>query len=388
MTDQHDFQARVQRLRDVMALHDASAFICDHGEMLLWLTGYSVSETRYRACIVPAKGNLIWVLRSIDEAPCQRATWVEDIITFADHQDPFQLIAQIVSDLGLSSDTIAADYNSYGFTAFVSQQLIQALPHASWVNLHDVSNQLRAVKEPAEVALLRQAAAIADGAMALLAAQFKPGMRPRDAAALAASYYLQQGADDWWVGPIAISRRAGSDNSDVGFLHRALVDDILEEGDVLHVELVPRVACYSARIMRSITLGKPDKSMMRTMQTMVAMQDRQIEAMCPRAKASDVDRVLREPILHEQIRQTYSNATGYQIGLYTKTPRSSDFSLYFHPKANWILQSGMVFHMYLSARGLAISESVLITDSGPIRLTQSYRGLLSTSVRSACSGTG
>lgn len=382
MSSQHNFQARLKRLRDVMAVHDASVFICDHGEMLLWLTGYSISETRYRACIVPAQGKLVWVLRSIDEAPCQRATWVEDVISFADHQDPIELIAKIVSDMGLSGSTIAADYNSYGFTAFVSQQLRQAMPDATWVNLHDVSNQLRAVKEASEVARLRQAAAIADGAMTLLTEQLKPGMRPRDAAAIASSYYLQQGADDWWVGPIAISRRAGSDNSDIGFLHQPLVEEFLGEGDVLHVELVPRVECYSARMMRSITVGAADDSMMQTMQRMVALQDKQIEAMCPGAKASDVDRVLRAPILREDIRQTYSNATGYQIGLYTKTPRSSDFSLYFHPKANWTLQSGMAFHMYLSAQGLAISDSVLVTDSGPVRLTQSHRSLLSTSVAS------
>jgi Xaa-Pro dipeptidase len=27
--------------------------LIDHGELLAWLTGYTVSETRYRACLVP-----------------------------------------------------------------------------------------------------------------------------------------------------------------------------------------------------------------------------------------------------------------------------------------------------------------------------------------------
>lgn len=371
-----NFPGRLKKLRHIMAQNNARVFICDHGELLLWLTGYSVSETRYRACIVPATGDPVWVLRSIDEAPCRRATWVQKLKTFADHEDPFECIAQVVFELGDSTGTIAADFNSYGFTAYASLRLKEVLPLASWVNLHDVSNQLRILKEPAEIERLREAAAIADGAMQALTAQLEPGMRPRDAAAIAASYYLQQGADDWWVGPIAISQQAGTSNSDIGFLHQSLNDQVLKPGDVLHVELVPRVACYSARMMRSICVGAATASQTSVMTQMVSLQDKQFSSMVPGASAAEVDCVLRAAILHEGIRSTYSNATGYQIGLYTKTPRSSDFSLYFHPEADWTLQSGMTFHMYLSAQGLAISDSVLVTDSGPVRLTQTHRGLL------------
>lgn len=373
-----DYPGRLLRLRKVMAQHNANVFICDHGEMLLWLTGFSISETRYRACIVPAEGDPIWVLRTIDEAPCRQATWVKNIKPFTDDQDPFLLMANIISDLGLLGATIAADYNSYGFTAYVSETFRQALPSASWVNLFDVSNQIRACKEPVEIEKLKQAAAIADGAMTLLTEQLEPGMRPRDAGAMAAQYYLREGADDWWVGPIAISRQANSDQSDMGFLHGPLVDDVLSSGDVLHVELVPRVGCYSSRIMRSICIGPASEQMVSTMSRLTALQDKQFEAMLPGAVASEVDRVLREPVLQEGLRQSYDNATGYQIGLYTKTPRSSDFSLYFSPSADWTVQAGMTFHMYLSAQGLAISDSILVTESEPVRLTQSYRGLLST----------
>lgn len=376
MSNEHNFKDRLQRLRASMAQHNADIFICDHAEMLLWLTGYTISETRYRACVVPAAGSPVWVLRSIDEAPCRQATWVEKISTFADHEDPVQAVAGIVSNLGFDGGTIAADYTSYGFTASISQQLRQALPVASWVDIHDVSNQLRSIKESTEIELLRQAAAIADGAMSALTEQIKPGMRPRDAAAIAAAYYLQHGADDWWVGPIAISRHAGADNSDIGFLHQPLIDEVLHKGDVLHVELVPRVSCYSARMMRSISIGAADAKLKSVLNRMVVMQDRQFEQMRPGVKASEVDHVLRDAMLNEKIRCTYHNATGYQLGLYAKTPRSSDFSLNFHSGANWTLQAGMVFHMYVSAQGLAISDPVLVTDTGYERLTLTSRELL------------
>jgi hypothetical protein len=36
----------------------------------------------------------------------------------------------------------------------------------------------------------------------------------------------------------------------------------------------------------------------------------------------------------------------------------------------------MTFHMYVSAAGLAVSESVLVADEGPVRLTSTARALL------------
>jgi hypothetical protein len=53
------------------------------------------------------------------------------------------------------------------------------------------------------------------------------------------------------------------------------------------------------------------------------------------------------------------------------TGRSSDFSYVFRPADTWILKPGMVFHMYTVAKGLAFSETFLLTDTEGERLTRS-----------------
>jgi Xaa-Pro dipeptidase len=73
------------------------------------------------------------------------------------------------------------------------------------------------------------------------------------------------------------------------------------------------------------------------------------------------------------LRSDYANVTGYSLGLYGRTPRSSDFSLCFTPKAAWRLQENMVFHMYASALGFAFSETVVVTPDGGRRLTSTPR---------------
>jgi Xaa-Pro dipeptidase len=73
--------------------------------------------------------------------------------------------------------------------------------------------------------------------------------------------------------------------------------------------------------------------------------------------------------------EQYPNTTGYTLGCVT-VPRTSDFTRIFVPTADWLLEDGMVFHMYLSARGASISETVVVTAAGARRLSQLPRRVL------------
>jgi Xaa-Pro aminopeptidase len=82
------------------------------------------------------------------------------------------------------------------------------------------------------------------------------------------------------------------------------------------------------------------------------------------------------------LRESYLNITGYTLGFYgTAAIRSSDFTRVFKSKSNWHLEPGMVFHMYTSAQGLAFSETILVTEKGARRLTQTARKVFSSEDR-------
>ncbi|MBU2962934.1 M24 family metallopeptidase [Citreicella sp. C3M06] len=369
------YAPRVEKLRSAMRAAGADLFLCDHAEMLHWLTGYTVSETFYRGCILPLEGDPVWVLRAIDEVPCRAATWVRDVVVYADHEDAHACMADILRRFG--SVRIGADFTSFGFTAFTRDRLSALLPGTDWVNLHEISNRIRSVKDAHEINLVAQAAQIADGAMAAIAQGIAPEMRARDASAIAAQHYLTHGADDYWVGPISIARRAAqAEGHGMGFLHATFTEDRLAPGDILHVELVPRVGYYAARFMRSISLGQASAEDTAIMARIAALQDAQFAAIRPGVAARDADAILREAMLSEGLRESYPNITGYQLGSYAKTPRSSETMVSLHPGADWRFEQGQVFHLYTTARGLALSETVEITADGCRRLTRTDRRIL------------
>ncbi|WJV61690.1 Xaa-Pro peptidase family protein [Pectobacteriaceae bacterium C52] len=358
------------RTRAAMQLADVTLLLIDHGELLAWLTGYTVSETCYRACLVPLEGEPWMVLRQLDEAPCRALSNLNDIVTYDDHQDPYQAVADSLSQRGYGHACIGTDFNSYGMTVHNSQQLCQRLPGVHWQDMTGISDRLRSVKFTDELEALRQAAHIADDAMRAIAAQAASGWRVRDVSALAAQIFLHNGADSGETGPIVC---AGGDN---GFLHASGHDHHLTAGDILHVELIPTVRHYSARLMRPFLIGPPTSEHRQCAEQLIQFQNAQIAAMKPGVNASDVDALLRQAVLDAGLREHYGNVTGYALGLYTRTPRPSDFSRCFTPTANWPLEENMVFHMYVSARSLAFSESVVVTPQGGQRLSQLPRHLL------------
>jgi Xaa-Pro dipeptidase len=375
MFSRAEFDHRVALAREAMARAGADLLLIDSGELLAWLTGYTVSETLYRAAFLPREGQAWFCLRGLDEAPCREKSWITDVVGFDDMQEPQSAVAASLRDHGFGSARIGLDTNSSSMSAATFMRLTQLLPEAQFVPMPGLSDSLRWVKSAAEIAVLRQASGIADAAMLEIAAGASEGMTTREAAAIAASAFIREGADTGEVGPVV--KAAGA----LEFLHGVFKTETILPGNILHVELIPRVANYSARMMRPIMVGTVPEELAAVAEKLVALQDKQIAAMKAGAMARDVDAVMRDGALAAGLRPHYQNVTAYTLGLYSRTPRSSDFSRVFLPSANWALEEGMVFHVYTTAHGLGFSETVVVRPDSGERLTKAPRKILASGSR-------
>ncbi|MDX1431816.1 MAG: Xaa-Pro peptidase family protein [Gammaproteobacteria bacterium] len=364
-----EYSERLARLRAEMQARDTAALIVDECEMLHYFTGFAISQNLYRAAVIPLQGEPIMVVRRLDEAPFLTASWCERRRAFLDTEDPVAVLAEVLTENGWRARRVGLDLDSYCMPVKRFEQLRGLLPDATFIDFSDVLRPLRLRKSTREIDMLRRAAAIADRAMQETIASVTAGCSPRDAAAVAAAAFVRHGADSGRTGPITSARGWN-------FLHGALHDEPLSPGDVLHMELVPKVSGYCARLMRPTVIGEPSPEQRAAAESLVALQDRQIAAMRPGALGCEVDAILRNGALAAGLRERYENNTGYTLGYYfEQAPRTSDFTRVFTPQADWRLEPGMVFHMYTSAKGLAFSETVLVTEAGPERLTRLAREL-------------
>ncbi|UVV67859.1 M24 family metallopeptidase [Brucella anthropi] len=365
---QSEYKARLDRVRSAMRERNIDLLIVDQSEFLIYLTGFSISENMYRACLVPLEGEPVMVLRAVDLGPFEDSSWITKAVSFADWEDPILVMANTITQLGHSARNVGLDEDSYCMPLRRFKHLQAALPDASFVDFSGVLEVLRATKSPAEIELLRKASRIGDLGIEAAVADAGEGRSARDAAAVVHQVFMENGAD---------TSRAGIITAGVGdnFLHGYMTGDPLQKGQILHLELLPFVQGYSARIMRPVVIGPADERA-KTAEMLLQIQDEQFAAMKPGVPAKEIDAIAREKLLAAGLRKDYLNITGYNLGLYPiHTPRTSDFSRIFLPTSTWLLEPGMVFHMYVSASGVAFSETILITEDGAERLTLAPRKL-------------
>jgi len=366
-----EYRARLDGVRAAMRQAGLGALIVDEIEAMTYFSGYGVSDTLWRTLVVPLEQAPFLMVRSLDAAPARTRTWLE-VMVYRDWNDPIDALVAEMARRGLASGRIGLDFDSPSMPVGRFNRLAAKL---IGVRLEDFGRAIRAPrvrKSAAEIAYLQRAAEIADAAMIEAIAAVRPGGRHREVAAAAARTYIEQGADDGLVGPLS----AGS-NWDS--LHGYQNDSPLAEGAIVHIELVPRVRDYSSRLMRSVVVGTPTPEQRDVMASLAELQDRQIAALVPGALAREVDSVLRQPMIASGLRPSYDNVTGYTLGAYPyPTLRISDFDHCLTPAGNWTVEAGMAMHIYASARGLALSETVLVTEDGPRLLTRTQRRLFST----------
>ncbi|MDA9397674.1 M24 family metallopeptidase [Bradyrhizobium sp. CCBAU 45389] len=362
-----EYDARVKRVREQTAARNLDVLIIDQSEFLAYLTGFLISENMYRACLLPRDGEPIMILRAVDLGPFSESSWLQRSVAFADWEDPIKVLADTIRSLGCATGRVGLDEDSYCMPLSRFKHLSAQLPDAQFVDFSGVMALLRARKSAREIAVLRRAAAIGDLGIDAAVKAAGEGRSARDAAAAVYQVFMQEGAD---------AARAGIITAGVGnaFLHGGLTKQPLAKGDVLHMELLPYIDGYGARLMRSAVIGEMDQRRSQLARRLIEIQDQQLEAMKPGAAAADIDALARDTMLAEGLRPDFPNITGYSLGCYpAHTPRTSDFSRVFLPTVDWRLEEGMVFHMYVSADGLALSETVLVTNAGHECLTRAPR---------------
>jgi Xaa-Pro dipeptidase len=294
-------------------------------------------------------------------------SWVRDHVTFADWEDPVELLARTVIDRGWASAAIGQELDSSFLSVRTSRAVQRRLPGATFADFSHHLWELRLRKSQREVELLERASAIADQAMLAGVRAAGVGRPERAVIAAATAAALLDGADNTRIALMASGGRRDQ-------LHGRLGERLLEDGDAIHLELVPHFHGYSARTMRTIAVGAATKELEATASRLIEIQDDQFGALRPGMSGAGVDAIARDQLIASGLVEDYPNTTGYTLGL-VGVPRTTDFTRTLLPTATWPIEEGMVFHMYLAARGVTLSETVLVTDDGCRRLTRLDRRL-------------
>ncbi len=232
-----------------------------------------------------------------------------------------------------------------------------------WVAVSGLVEDLRAVKDPEEIAAIERAAQIAARALAETQWKVKPGVRESEVAGELDYRMRRLGAD----GPafetiVASGERTAQPHARTG-------EREIEEGDLLLCDLGARWRGYCSDLTRSFVVGEPDGRQSETYAAVLAAQRAARGALRAGVEGAAADAAAREALREQGLEEGFTHSTGHGLGLEVheapRLRRGSEESL----RANMVVtvEPGVYFSGW---GGIRLEDDLAVTDSGARSLVE------------------
>lgn len=250
-----EFEARKTRVIEEMARRRLDALLLFAPESHYWLTGYDTFGYCFFQCLVLTRaGEFTLTTRSPDVRQARHTSIIENIIVWSDKPNASHgaELREILNDLDLLGGRIGIEYDTHGLTAANGRAIDDGLK--TFGTIEDVSDlipALRAVKSPAELAYVRQAAELADDALDAALSLIKPGAHEGDILAAMQGAIFTKGGD-YPANPFIVN--SGRD----ALLCRSRTGRrVLEAQDQITLEFAGVYRLYHSALMRTVIVGEP-----------------------------------------------------------------------------------------------------------------------------------
>lgn len=370
--DADEFATRKARLLAAMEEARLDAMLLFAQESMYWLTGYDTFGFCFFQCMIVEKsGEVSLLTRSADLRQARHTSNVETILVWEDrgNANPTKDLRALLADRDLLGARIGVEYDSAGLNAHYGHLLDEQMK--SFADMGDASALvpgLRAVKSPAEIAMVRKAAELADDAFE--AAMKAIGAGADEAAILAAlqGEILARGGDypgnEFIIGSgeDALLCRYKSGRRTLG------------ENDQLTLEWAGTWRRYHAALMRTVIVGRPTDRHVEMHAAARAALEAVEGAMRPGHTFGDVFDAHARALEAAGMTRHRLNACGYSLGAHF-TPCWMDRPMFYTGNQEPVVPDMTLFaHMIImdsdSGTAMSLGCTYLTTDTAPEPLSR------------------
>lgn len=365
-----EYKARVRRLQSLMVAEGLDGLLLHKRASICYITGMeNCYMTAYYVALVPASGDPILMTSEFEMLNAEVGVWCDQRVTFPVTGNPIEATARLLEERGLHAKRIGLQLQD--LTAATYQRLQERLPQALFAAADEMPDEVIRIKSPTEIEYLREAGRLSTLGMEATYAAARPGASDNDIAAAACEAMVRAGSEYMCIDPIVtVGERSG-------IPHSTFRRSVIEPGDAIFAEVGGCYCRYTAPLMRTIAMAPVSDQILRAADACTEGLNAVIDAMQPGAVAHDIAVHAKQawsPLCEQLIwHGTYAYSVG--IGF---PPEWNDAAALIQEDSDLVLQPGMCFHVTTSLReplqyGTAMSETVLVTESGPEVLTGTPR---------------
>ena len=351
---------RIEKAQRLMIENDIDAILIEPGSAMLYFSGIRWWRSeRLTALVIPRQGD-IGVVTPFFEEPSVREsmTFGDDVRAWHEHESPFETVAGLLKDRGLTAGRIGLEDT---VRQFVAVGLKAAAPAFEIASAAPVTSGCRMHKMASEIALMKKASEITLTAYDHVYTNLELGMEPADVNEMMRSAQADLGGSTIWN--MALFGVASA------YPHGTSQPQVIEEGQIVLMDCGCSVEGYQSDISRTFVFGEPDKHQRNVWDTVREGQQIAFEAARIGATAGSVDDAVRA--YYESLGwgpgyklPGLSHRTGHGIGMDGHEPVN-----FVHGERK-LLAPGMCFSnepgLYdFESFGVRLEDCLYMTEQGP-----------------------
>lgn len=381
-----EYLRRLAAVKSEMARREIEALVVTSWANITYLTGNRTRMFSVHALVVSIRDEEpALIVRGLDVIGCIHQTFLDPsrVVSYSDDyvgradRSGFDAVIDFLHEAGLASRGVGIEFSGGGGTTGgalpvqAAEKFRARLPNASIVDCSKLVDWVRLVKSDLEIAIMREAAAIADAAIMRAAEVIRPGISEAELAAEIVAAQVRGAANGkpatGMLPPLICS------SPRTGTCHILWSEDVLRPGSQVNIELSGNRYGYVAAIMRTFSIGAASDRLRRLHEAEVAGLEFALETARPGRTCGDIATAFYRTI--EKMGFKKDSRCGYAIGIDWVEPTAS-----LQVGDMTELKPNMTFHLMLGNWvdedfGYVISETLRVTESSAEVLTRAPRKL-------------
>ncbi|MDR3572927.1 MAG: Xaa-Pro peptidase family protein [Anaerolineaceae bacterium] len=361
---------RLNRLLSLLQSNGLDALVLNPGQTMTYLSGLNLHiMERPSVLIVSANGMCAVVLAELEKIKLTTTTIPVQGFTYGDNPATWSAaFRQAFEYLHLDKAKIGVEPTH--LRVLELRFLEEAAPNASFVSAESAVTELRILKEPEEIAIMRKAVEIAQNAFKATVPMIQAGVSEREIGSELNIQLLRHGSDaEFPFAPIV----AGGPNS--ANPHAFLSERKLIPGDLLVIDWGASYKGYVSDLTRTLAIGKVDPEYEKIASIVLEANTAGRNTSRAGIPAGQVDQAAREVISKAGYGPQFTHRVGHGIGMEGHEPP------YIFGENRLILKPGMCHTVepgiYLAGRGgVRIEDDVVVTETGAESLSNLPRELM------------
>jgi Xaa-Pro dipeptidase len=370
-----ELAAHVSRTRSVMREHGLTALCVVSPENIYYLLGLNhLGYFAFTLLVLPLEGEPLLVTRAMERPTVAAQVPGCRHVTFGDDEDPAAAAARAIRRVAGPGDRVGVERASMYLPVAIWERVRATLDEVDWTDGSGIVDGVRAVKTPAEIVLVRRAAAISDRAIQAGIAAVGAGVTERAVAAAVYHELLRAGSEQPGIAPLIRARDRLLQE------HVTWGDHALGPGDALFMELSASVGRYHAPLSRMVYLDRAPMGTDRAAGITLGGLETVRASLRPGTVTADVyaawQRVVDEGLGHSRYRRHHC---GYLVGIgFPPSWVGGSAVVGIRNGGDLVIREGMVFHVLSwlldqEPADYVVSDTVLVTADGGEMLTTTPR---------------